>query len=110
MSGIAVSEEWNTKARTMSSKLGSTFNDDVDFAWEVKVPTSLRPNQSKVQGVVEEIEHDPEHHLYRRGLVEVEANKTAAVEEENRGRPEDLSQKVFDRLVGQRSKRKHDIE
>jgi hypothetical protein len=75
MSGIAVSEEeWNT-VRKMSSKLGSTFNDDVDFAWDSKRVDI--PAQSKVQGTVKD---------------------------ESEGDLEDLSQKVFNRLVGQSPK------
>jgi hypothetical protein len=57
MSGVAVSEEeWNT-VRTSSSKLGSLFNDDVDFAWD-----SDRADIPK-GGVVEENEHDSETSL-----------------------------------------------
>jgi hypothetical protein len=75
MSGIAVAEEeWNT-VRKMSSKLGSTFNDDVDFAWDSE-RVDL-PAQSKVQDTVKE---------------------------ESEGELEDLSQKVFNRLVGQSPK------
>jgi hypothetical protein len=106
MSGIAVSEEeWNT-VRTMSSKLGSTFNDDVDFAWDSERADIPAPNQSKVQGgVVEEIEHDPEHHsVVRFQEEEANGNETAAVEEETEGHLENLSQKDFARLVGQRPK------
>jgi hypothetical protein len=75
MSGLAVSEEeWNT-VRTMSSKLGSTFKDDVDFAWDND--RADIPAQSKVQGTAKE---------------------------ETEGDLKDLSQKVFDRLVGQSPK------
>jgi hypothetical protein len=77
MSGLAVSEEeWNT-IRTMSSKLGSTFKDDVDFAWDSD--RADIPAQSKVQGtVVEEVEHDPKHHYVVR-FQENEANRNESV-------------------------------
>jgi hypothetical protein len=59
MSGIAVSEEeWNT-VRELSSKLGSTFNDDVDFAWDsdradVTGQRKTPPRHSMVRFEVEE--------------------------------------------------------
>jgi hypothetical protein len=83
MSGLAVSEEeWNT-IRTMSSKLGSTFTDDVDFAWDSDRADAHAPNQSKVQGgVVEEVEHDPAHHsVVRFQENEANGNDSAHVEE-----------------------------
>jgi hypothetical protein len=98
MSGLAVSEEeWN-KVRTMSSKLGSTFKDDVDFAWDSD--RADIPAQSKVQGgVVEEAEHAREHHSSVR-FQDDDANE-GTVKEDTKGDLEDLSKKVFHRLVGQ---------
>jgi hypothetical protein len=77
MSGIAVSEEeWNS-VRKLSSKLGSTFNNDVDFAWDNDIADVS--GQSKIQGtVVEETEHNSHRHSVVRFEVEETIGNEAA--------------------------------
>jgi hypothetical protein len=44
MSGVVVSEEEWTTVRKLANRLGSTFNDDVDFAWENEI---VRANSTR---------------------------------------------------------------
>jgi hypothetical protein len=81
MSGIAVSEEeWNT-VRKLSSKLGSTFNDDVDFAWDSD--RADIPVQCKAHGTVREEteEYFEDRSVVRFQVEEANGNEAASVEE-----------------------------
>jgi hypothetical protein len=72
MSGIAVSEEEWIAVRELTSKLGATFNDEVNFAWEnnnTKESPALIPKRDlsskelSKHAIVEETEEDDsEHH------------------------------------------------
>jgi hypothetical protein len=54
MSGVAVSEEEWTSVRDLIGTLGSTFHDDVDFAWENNKKDGLEK-----EVIVEEEEEEP---------------------------------------------------
>jgi hypothetical protein len=69
MSGLAVSEDEWIAVRELTSKLGATFKDDVDFAWENNrkdgpflIPnTDLGSKELNEHVIVEETEEDSEH-------------------------------------------------
>jgi hypothetical protein len=82
MSGIAVSEEeWNT-VRKFTNKLGSTFNDEVDFAWEIDSTDIPSREINVLGGVEEETEQDlGRHAMVRFQVEEANGNAAAPVEE-----------------------------
>jgi hypothetical protein len=66
MSGLAVSERDWIAVRELTSKLGATFNDDVDFAWEEQTEAlistkDLSSKELDKHATVEEAEEDSEH-------------------------------------------------
>jgi hypothetical protein len=69
MSGLAVSEEEWIAVRELTSKLGATFNDDVDFTWENNRKEGPALSPKKYLGskelnehvIVEETEEDSEY-------------------------------------------------
>jgi hypothetical protein len=56
ISGVAVSEEEWTSVRDLIGTLGSTFHDDVDFAWEKKEGGPIRTSKTKKNSGIGEVE------------------------------------------------------